>query len=161
MIDTKFKQNHDKTHLKGVGMKYILAAMLLASGAAYAGPLEFCNKTSADSNNQASYQTFNAYRGQVVMTGTGLAPSVTLPALRSGMRFLRIDFQNRTDYQTCLDAASPNNWCGTNPPTTTVSNTAWVFKPASLVVLAQSSTIPTTMYVSGTGTVGYSMCGQQ
>lgn len=144
-------------------MKRLVAviAFIALSSAAYAGPLEFCNQTSADSNNQQSYQPFNGLRGQIVLTGSGLAPSITLPSLLTGMRSLRIDYQNRNDFQACLDAASPNNWCGTNPPTTTVSNTAWVFKPVSIKLLSVSKTIPTTMYVSGTGTFGYSMCGMQ
>lgn len=162
MIDTGNKPNNYMWCGKGVIMRY-LVVLLVFMGAiqAHAGQLENCNKTSADSNNQQSYQPFNSYRGQVALTGTGSAPSITLPALRTGQRYLRIDFQNRNDFQTCLDAASPNNWCGTNPPTGTISTTAWVFKPSSLVVLTQSSTLPTTMYVSGTGTTGYSMCGQQ
>lgn len=145
-------------------MRYGLVMLVVgvAVGAnAHAGTLGYCNNTSADSNDQSSYQPFNNYRGQIVLTGTGTAPSTTLPSLTTGMRYLRIDFQNRTDYQVCFDVGAPNNWCGTNPPTTTVSNTAWVFKPASLKMLSVSGSIPTAMYVSGTGTVGYSMCGMQ
>lgn len=161
MIDIKVKNTQSSQRWEGKHMRYLVVLGLLVMPSAFAGPLEVCNRTSADSNNQVSYQPFNSYRGQVVLTGTGLAPSITLPTLPTGQRFLRIDFQNRNDFQTCLDAASPNNWCGTNPPTTTVSTTAWVFKPSSFIVVGQSNTMPTTMYVSGTGTFGYSMCGMQ
>lgn len=141
-------------------MRCLIISLLLLTGSAYAGPLEFCNDTSADSADQSFYQPLQSYRGQVALTGTGLAPSITLPALTAGMRTLRIDFQNRNDYLSCLDAAAPNNWCGTNPPTGTISNTAWVFKPASIKVRKISNTIPTVMYISGsTGVTGYSMCG--
>lgn len=138
-----------------------ILAFSALTGAAYAGQLEVCNKTSADSNTQNSYQPFNSYRGQLDLTGAVTAPSVTLPSLRPGMRFLRVDFQNRNDFLYCMDAANPNNWCGSNPPTGTISNTAWVFKQASVIVLAVSNTMPTTLYVSGTGVTGYSMCGIQ
>lgn len=142
---------------------------VVVAGVASAGPLALCNNTSADSNNQSSYQPFNALRGQIAITATGLAPSITLPTLATGMKQLRIDFQNRADFLFCLDAATPNNWCGTNPPTGTISNTAWVFKQASVSAEAIRNTsnttnvMPTTMYVSGStaGTVGYSICGMQ
>lgn len=140
----------------------IFTAILgLLATTGFAGTLELCNQTSADSNSQDSYQPFNGLRGQLVLTGTGSAPSITLPALSTGMRFLRIDFQNRNDFLYCMDTTPSNNWCGSNPPTTTVSNTAWVFKQASVKVLSVSKTIPTALYVSGTGTTGYSMCGMQ
>ena len=143
----------------------IFAAMSLVFGStAYAGSLEFCNQTSADSNNQSSYQAFNSYRGQISVSGTGLAPSITLPGLTSGMRFLRIDFQKRNNFLYCMDSSSPNNWCGTNPPTGTISNTAWVYHAdtdGGIKLLKVSNTIPTVLYVSGTGVTGYSMCGMQ
>lgn len=146
---------------------FIIAGLFIA-GSAMASSLDYCNNTSADSNNQMSYQPFNSFRGQIAVTGSGAAPSITLPSLPTGMRFLRIDFQNRNDFLFCLDGGSPND-CGTNPPTGTVSNTAWVFKQASVVVRAikpisgTALVLPTTMYVSGSsaGTVGFSMCGMQ
>lgn len=148
-----------------LGMTVLGLALVSSS---FASTLDYCNNTSADSNNQMSYQPFNSFRGQIAVTGSGSAPSITLPTLPTGMRFLRIDFQNRSDYLYCLDGGTPND-CGTNPPTGTVSNTAWVFKQASLVVRAikpisgTQLVLPTTMYVSGStaGTVNFSMCGMQ
>lgn len=140
--------------------RFIIAAGLMVSATANAGQLELCNATSAASQNQSYYQPFNAYRGQIALTGTGDAPSITMPALRTGMKNLRIDFQNRNDFIFCLDSSS-NNWCGVNPPTGTISNTAWVFKQSSVRLLAISSTMPNTLYVSGTGVTGYSICGEQ
>lgn len=162
---------------KGNSMKrFLVLGMAILASAAHAGTLEVCNKTSADSQTQLAFQPFGAYRGQVVVTGSGLAPSITLPSLvtanpAANVKNLIINFQNRNDFQFCLDTtgsvtggASPsNNWCGTNPPVTTVSNTAWVFKQSSVRVLAVSGSIPTVMYVSGSaaGVTGYSICGEQ
>lgn len=154
----------------------VVIGMMALAGMAHAGALEVCNKTSADSQTQTAFQPFAAYRGQIVLTGTGAAPSITLPSLTTAnptanVKNLIINFQNRNDFNFCLDTtasgsggASPNNnWCGSNPPTTTVSNTAWVFKQASIRVLAVSGSIPTALYVSSSaaGITAYSICGEQ
>jgi hypothetical protein len=151
------------------GLLLFMVVMVGLAGSSFASALGYCNTLGHEaSQNQSYYQPFNSYRGQIAVTGTGNAPSITLPTLSTAFKALRIDFQNRNDFLFCLDGGTPND-CGTNPPTGTVSNTAWVFKQASVLVQAinpisgTAVVIPTTMYVSGStaGTVGFSMCGVQ
>lgn len=138
--------------------KLLLTVLCALASSSYAEPLGRCGSNTAQALQNSYVQNFQAYRGQVAFNGATSAVSITMPASNY---VEEVRFDNRTDWLSCAEV-NGNGTCGTNPPTTTVSNTAWVFKPTAIRMadgrnlLWVSNTVP-----GSTGTLGYSVCEER